>query len=759
MRITPTQANFSPDGPPPSFRIDTDRRRFFAVQVATEALLLNGAMAGRRSRRNFFDSWTGDVPIVGGGGRPVPPEVRGEALEAPTGQATYSLPVPVWNRLRSARQLFYRLFASSDSRLRRPALTVADVDAARAPSVSIARLPAQPSRAAPGRFRGRGVLARPDFAAEAARQVRVSDSGMIQGRDQDLRFAVLDAARFHMIVVECYERGLTDTVNAMPRKPDAIINGQFLSGAVGIDTEGQVIREGMLINRDSRSTRYYIAETWRGADIRDIRIGGGDPNTVQADARAAFGGLGPVLLGRTTVTPLTPWAQSIYDRPATTGRGVIALHRELGLILLLVQQDNMLWSDNARTMSNLRDWLLRQRFDDAVFNDGSDSEALFAAGGWLLIPGWAKDEFMDFAIGFVDRRSVRRFGTLAIDGTTSADGQALARGVARPPSTHYAPRNIAEDLQAMPELAPITGTFRNGVVEAGRATTQGQADRIGQLIQLAGAGGNWAALLYVSSHATRHGALYYHPGGGDSGPILTLANPWEAGFRPVWRNTPSWLVIAGCAVLGLRYSRGRGLTGSERANLVAWHHDIHGAGVAVPGLTAQKQTLFAVYHPGWGWFDRAFRTSGLRGVLGYWYRSPGGGRDVEIITEFTERLRGGEPFLSAWEAANQRAWFEAAAAWAAMVREGCRSDTLATLEDAALGPAIGEFRYYDRFQIEQPLPDAFRRANNATGSDRIGGISIAYNEDYDEFAIEELENVSPALTPNNFLFYSDSVGP
>jgi hypothetical protein len=37
--------------------------------------------------------------------------------------------------------------------------------------------------------------------------------------------------------------GLTDTVSLMPRKPMPSSTGG-LSGAVGIDTEGQVVREG-----------------------------------------------------------------------------------------------------------------------------------------------------------------------------------------------------------------------------------------------------------------------------------------------------------------------------------------------------------------------------------------------------------------------------------------------------------------------------------------------------------------------------------
>lgn len=762
MRITPTGSSLAPGGPPPTFHIETGHYRYFAVQVATHAFLLNGAAASRRTQSNYFDSWYGDDRVSASGGRPVRREVAGEHLEAPTGRTTYTLPQAVWNRLQTASQLYYRLVVSNDERLRQTATTVPDVSWARAPSISIARLPMQPPRSPVTRFPGKGALRRDDFVTLAKAQV--GECGLIQGRDGNFRFVVLDANCYQMTVVECHEWGLTDTVDKMPRKPDAVINGQFLSGTavMGIGTQGQVIREGDLINTDTEATRYYIAQTWRGADVRDYHVDQGDPAAKEPNARAAFGGLGPVLLGGAPVTTLTPWARSIYDLPADRGRGVIAIHRDQGLILLLVQEDlSWPWSKvtNAMKMADLRARLDHMGFDDAIFNDGSDSEALFARGSWLLTPGLLKDEAMDFAIGFVDRRNNRRFSALAIDGTTSADGETFIKGIKRPLITHYSPRNISDDLSGLPALSAISATFKSGIIQAWGATTQAQANVIGQVIQLGGYGGFWADILYVSSHAWRHGQLWYHKGGGDSGPILMLADLWSAGFRPIWRNTPRWLIIAGCAVLGLRYSRGLRLDSIERAHLVDWHHDMHGPAASVPGLTPAKKTVFEIYHPGWAWYQRIFRSSGLRGVLGYWYRSPGGGRDVDIMQDFTGRLVKGETILNAWEAANRRGWFQAEAAWAAMIREGCENDTLATLEDPRLTPAQGAFRYYDRFQRGRELPDAYRYANRLTDSSRVGSVAVQYNGDYDRFAIEELQALSVSPTPANFLEYNDGIGP
>ena len=262
MRIRPTQTSFAPDGPPPGFRIETDAFRFYAVQVATDPSLFNGALASRRTQANFFDSWYGDDRVTAPAHRPVRREVAGQHLEARAGRATYVLPPVVWRRFRSVTRLYYRLLVFADERRRRPAASFADVDWRRAPAVSIAPLPAQPARSPVSAFRGRNVIERADFLVQARKQLQ--GRGIISGRDRDWRYAVLDGSCFHMTVLECHKNGLTDTIAAMPRKPDAVINGQFIGSAFGIDTQGQVMREGQLINADSQPSRFYLAQTWRG---------------------------------------------------------------------------------------------------------------------------------------------------------------------------------------------------------------------------------------------------------------------------------------------------------------------------------------------------------------------------------------------------------------------------------------------------------------------------------------------------------------
>ena len=764
MRVTPTQTSFAANGEPPGFHVETGGYRYLAVQVATHAFLLNGAAAPRRTQANFFDSSVGDdratgrLPVR----REVPGDVvAGERLEAPVGYLTYTLPQGAWERLRGADRLYYRLIVAPDEGLRHGVFSVDDVDWVRAPAVSISRVPARPSCSPVGRFRGRGVLDRPGILDQVQSQLR--NPRMIQGRDGDWRYAFLDARYFDMTVLECHEWGLTDTVDKMPRKPAAIINGQFISDVFGVGTEGQVVREGSLINSNSQTRRHYVAQTWTGTDIAGYHVGAGNPATREPNARSAFGGLGPVLLGGAPVTTLTAWARSVYGRDRDVGRGVIGIHRGRGLIYLSVQRNIPFYSPtvNAQTMAAVRRRLQSLGFDAAVFNDGSDSESLYAGGGWLLTPGYAKDEAMDFAIAFADRTENRRFRTLVIDGTKTGDGSAFERGTRRPLLTHYSPRNISNDLRRQPALSSISTTFGPEIIEAWRATTQGQANLIGDVFELAGYGGHWADVLYVSSHAWRHGQLWYYRNDDHRAPKLMIADPWSPTFRPSWVSTPRWLIIAGCSVLSLRYSRGVALDATERGHLVDWHRDMYGAGATVSGLSSTKRTLLATYHPGWAWYDRVFRRSpSLRGVLGYWYRSPGGsGVDEEIMTDFSKRLREGEPILEAWETANRRAWYQAQAAWAAMVRDGCQSDTLATLEDASLPPAAGAFEYYDRFRTGELLPEAYRNANRLSRSATVGSVALRYNAEYDELAIEELKNLSVSPNPANFLVYEDGIGP
>jgi hypothetical protein len=760
LRITPTKAAFPRSGGQPSFRVETDGDLYFAVQLATTAILLNGANANRRAPDNWFDSWAGDAAFRGTK-VPLGKPIVGEHLEAATGKVTYTVPAPAWERLKHSDQLFYRLVVAADERRRDQRVSVADLDWARAPALSIGSVPAQ-RRSAASAFPGSGGLDRTDFLAEARRQLDAAGSvGLVGGRDGDYRYVVLDARLFDMTAIECHEYGLTDTVEKMPRKPDAIVNAQFISGLVGVGTEGQVVREGLLINSDSRTDRDYIVQRWNATSVSGIRIAKGDPGTAEPSARVGFGGLGPLLHGGGPVSPLSAWAQSVYGRAAETGRGVIGVDRARELVVLIVQENG---AAGAKTvpLKELRDRLRAMGLTDAVFNDGSDSEALFVGGSWLLKPAYAKVEVMDFAMGFVRRTDHRRIRSLVIDGTKTKDGETFAAGITRPLLTQYRPQNLADELRTLPAMAPLASTFHSSIIEAWRTTSDPQRQQIVHLVEQAGTSGQTATVLYLACHAWRHGQLWYHLGDVDpGGAIQMVGNLWSpSAFHPSWITTPSWLIVAGCAVLGLHYSRFVQLTAIERGHLVGWHRDIYGPSATVPSLTPAGKTLFAVYHPGWAWHERIFsKAKSLRGVLGFWHRSPGAEvGDVDLVTEFSKRLCQGETFVGAWEATNKRAFYQAEAPWAAMIRKGCEDDSLATLERPALG-ATGEFLYYDRYQRAAPIATAYVTANTPDDAVTIGGARVHHNTNYDHIAIDEGKKLSPAPTTTDLVIYSDGLGP
>ncbi|MFF0388230.1 S8 family serine peptidase [Kitasatospora sp. NPDC004615] len=107
-------------GPPPVFTLDAGPgpQLFFAVEVATAAMLFDraGHGAGRRAD-TFYASWQ-DTGFLSGG--------------------QYSLPDQAWQRLRAADALYYRAWFSSSSQQWTDArATTSDADFASAPAISI----------------------------------------------------------------------------------------------------------------------------------------------------------------------------------------------------------------------------------------------------------------------------------------------------------------------------------------------------------------------------------------------------------------------------------------------------------------------------------------------------------------------------------------------------------------------------------------------------------------------------------------------
>jgi len=101
---------------PPTFQINTGGRSLYAVEVATRADLFNGdAHGSERDSNNFYASWTTELESI----------------------TPYNLPTDVWDRLKQADRLFYRLHVADDNSWSNYDVTIEDSQADTAPSIQI----------------------------------------------------------------------------------------------------------------------------------------------------------------------------------------------------------------------------------------------------------------------------------------------------------------------------------------------------------------------------------------------------------------------------------------------------------------------------------------------------------------------------------------------------------------------------------------------------------------------------------------------
>lgn len=597
-----------------------------------------------------------------------------------------------------------------------------------------------------------------DFLDEALRRVR--RIGIVSGSDGAFHYALLDADIYRLTVIDARESiRMTGAVGALAHTPAAVMNAQFIS--LKGKAEGDVIRAGRVLQRDSRPARYFVAEDPSRSGMRRFVLGRGNPSVVVPRATSGIGGLGPVLDEGRTV-PRDRWSDSIYERDRQVGRGVIAVDRGRRLIIFLAQEDRSVpWAEtgNTRKLSVVRSWLKDMRVADAIFNDGSDSEALAVNGRWLIEPAVAKDVAMEYALAAVDQRSVREVTCLALDGTDTEDAAALVAGLAKTPRLSLGVRNLASEIERTAASRDLRSAVSHGIVAAWQLTSGAGAAAATQLVEHAGVEGARADILFLTGHAARHGALFYRRGER----TRTLANPWSRDFRPRWQERPHWLIMGGCGVLGLRYTRLVRLSRDERTGLLERHRDIAGRHVAPPGLTDDHTAVYQVYHPGWAWYSRVFRTSALRGVLGYWYRAPGKDvGDVRIINAFVDAIRGGMPLVEAWRKANRTLPLtdRASAPWAAMIRAGCETDTLDTLEDAKLRKPHGEFRYFSVFHDGDSIASAYAKANTLDDSVRTPRVLLGLHSFYDgPMRKDDLPKLQEELDSRTLYRYDDGVGP
>jgi subtilisin family serine protease len=117
-------ADLSRYGPPPVFDISKGGRRLYAVEVATQARLFNNQAHGHeRQTHNFYASWQDSM------------------LE----QVPFTLPDDVWQQLKAAEVLYYRLHVADDSQWSNYGVSLSDQQALSAPGIQLSGQ-AQPSQ-------------------------------------------------------------------------------------------------------------------------------------------------------------------------------------------------------------------------------------------------------------------------------------------------------------------------------------------------------------------------------------------------------------------------------------------------------------------------------------------------------------------------------------------------------------------------------------------------------------------------------------
>ncbi|MBZ4413305.1 phosphodiester glycosidase family protein [Myxococcus sp. XM-1-1-1] len=210
----------------------------------------------------------------------------------------------------------------------------------------------------------------------------------------------------------------TEEAQAAGKQPgsDTIVNTSFYDFAAwGTNPVGQVVKNGEVIAGNSDPDRFYAAWTDSG-----MKFGQGDP---PKDANVAFGGAVPVIIdgtpygvgnqykpGTDAAAPdkgdpgafsgdLTQRNNESFraqeERGKEVGKVIVGYDRDTGTTYVVAQEDG---SKPGKTLSEIRDALVKLGVDDAVSFDGSDSATLVRDDQVKVEPGWAKNQTIPYGL-------------------------------------------------------------------------------------------------------------------------------------------------------------------------------------------------------------------------------------------------------------------------------------------------------------------------------------------------------------------------
>ena len=215
---------------------------------------------------------------------------------------------------------------------------------------------------------------------------------------------------------------------------------------------------------------------------------------------------------------------------------------------------------------------------------------------------------------------------------------------------------------------------------------------------------------------------------------LVLFDPLSDRHHLQWNNV-RWLILMAPYCLALNHVKWR--TSAETRQIVptSGHSGI-------PGATR----LLTVFHPGIHWFN-AIRNTGLRGILGYWGPVSPDIDEPDIqwtLRMFVTRLEQGQPFITAWRAANSAA----SISWAAFVRDNATEDSLEQMA-SGLSVSRSEWRYWDRFHENEDPASVYNDLSRYSSSYRAG-VTPEFDPRYDMEALHQ-------GIPDNFDIYNDGI--
>lgn len=209
------------------------------------------------------------------------------------------------------------------------------------------------------------------------RSLMNSGGGMFAARDGAFRYVFLDADFFKLKILQ-RSASQTFTEAALASGAPVVTNGQtfgsycLLPGDCSVKWQGEIVSAHTTVSGDpphAPSFRFFGQTD--GASTDSFVGTRGDPSGATPPVSDAVGRLLPLVDGKSVSA--TPASTGTYwTRPATTGKTVYGIARDINAVLVLIQQNG----EAGLILKDLLQLIADAGIDQAVLADGSDSSTL-----------------------------------------------------------------------------------------------------------------------------------------------------------------------------------------------------------------------------------------------------------------------------------------------------------------------------------------------------------------------------------------------